>query len=75
MKSYRIEGPLYMVQLTLWEANQEDEIDGEESYEISADHLIDHHHKWTHDLETSAEKIINIKIIINKSNHTNRIYN
>ena len=40
---------------TLWEADDEDEVDEEESDQIRADHLVDHHHERTHDLKTSSK--------------------
>ena len=40
---------------TLWEADDEDEVDEEEPDEIRTDHLVDHHHERTHDLKTSSK--------------------
>ena len=40
---------------TLWEADDEDEVDEEEPDEICADHLVDHNHERTHDLKTSSK--------------------
>ena len=44
--------------LTLREANEEDEIDGEEAEEISDNHLVDHHHKLSNCFEAPVHSNI-----------------
>ena len=50
---------------TLGESDDKDEIDGEESNQISSYHCVDHHHEWPDNLETpeTANLRFDIKIM------------
>ena len=55
----KYKNPLFLFEMprvTLRESHDEDEVDGDESDEVSHDHPVNHHDEWSDRLEAPAEE-------------------